>query len=91
MKPKNKNNEAKKWLIYFLMSIPMAILLKEIIEHKYKVLFWMYMAMMGISAFIARWFQFEAEKNKFVKIAEHICFVCVITMFLWYFAVMCLL
>lgn len=91
MKAKNKNNEAKKWFIYFLISVPLAIILTKIIEHKYKVLFWMYIGIMGISGLIAKWFQFEVEKSKFIRIVEHICFVCAITMFLWYFAISCLL
>lgn len=86
MSAKPNNSEAKKWLNYFLISIPMAFILMKIIDYKCEVIFWIYLAIMGISAIITRWFGHSNEKSKFVRMVEHICFVCSITLFLWYFA-----
>lgn len=81
MPRKSENNEAKKWGNYFLISIPMAFLLTKVIENKFETIFWIYMAIMGITGLIARWNGGSDEKSKFVRISEHICFVCTTTFF----------
>lgn len=86
MPRKLENNEVKKWMNYFLLSIPMAFLLTKVIEYKLEVIFWIYIAIMGITGLIARWNGGSTDKSKFVRVSEHICFVCTITIFLWWIA-----
>lgn len=74
-----------RWLAYFLISIPVSIVLMKIIESKNEVLFWTYFAVMGISALISKWFSFTEKKNIFLKTINHIAMVSTISLFLWSF------
>ena len=71
---------------YFLISIPIAFLLTKVIEYKFVTIFGIYMAIMGITGLIVRWNGGSNDKSKFVRIAEHICFVSGITLLLWWIA-----
>lgn len=73
----------KKMLIYLLLSIPLAFALQEVIERKYEIVFWGYFIVMGVSASIAKLFGHSENKSTFVKIAEHLGFISVITLFMW--------
>ena len=80
----------KKMFIYVLISLPLTCLLIKVIELKYTTLFWCFMAILGISGFIAEWYLFEAEnkKNRFVKMSEHIAIISFIAlMFMWFYFV----
>ena len=85
MSKESKSNELRKWINYFLISIPMTFGLIKIIENKWEVIFWTYFAIGGVSALITRWHGYSSNKSNWLKIAEHICFVFAITMFLWLF------
>ena len=61
----------------------MAFLLTKVIEYKFEAIFWIYFVTMGLTGLIARWNQYSNNKSKFVRISEHICIVCTITLFLW--------
>jgi len=87
MAVKSKDREAKKWIIYVLISIPMAFGLIKVIEYKYKIIFGIYIAAMGISAIIVRWSGYSGKKSNVIRTAEYVCFVSAITLFIWYLIV----
>lgn len=82
----------KKMFVYLLISIPLAFLLVKIIELKYTRMFWGFMAILGITGFLADWYDGEPEdkKNNFIKMVEHIAFISFITLlyqwcyFVWF-------
>ncbi len=74
-----------RWLAYFLISIPISIVLMKIIESKNEVFLWTYFAVMGISALISKWFSFSEKNNKFLKITYHIGIISTMSLFLWSF------
>ncbi|MEM9821921.1 MAG: hypothetical protein AAF985_12650 [Bacteroidota bacterium] len=80
---KSKNRVAKQWMIYFLIAIPMTFLLRQVVEHQIEIVFWIYIATMGIGGLILGWNRGASVKSKFIEVLEHICFVCVIALFLW--------
>ncbi|MCH2232427.1 MAG: hypothetical protein MK105_18975 [Crocinitomicaceae bacterium] len=82
-KSKNKNSEARKWIMCFLISIPMTFGLIKILEYKNETLFWIYMGIGGISAIIMRWVGNTDGKTKFLKIIEYVALTCAITLFYW--------
>ncbi len=91
MNSKKRNKEIKriatKTLIYILISIPLAYLLWQVMELKYTVIFWTYIAVMGISSLFAEFYIHvpNEEKSNFGKIIEHIAFICFITLMFSYF------
>ncbi|MCB9325612.1 MAG: hypothetical protein H6571_17875 [Lewinellaceae bacterium] len=82
-KLKNKNYEAQKWMICFLISIPMTFGLIKILEYKNEILFWSYMGIGGVSALIMRWVGGTEDKSKFLNIVEYVALICAITLFSW--------
>ena len=94
MNNKERKKILKYWAIkasiYIAISIPLAFLLMKVIELKYNLIFWIYFAIMGVSALISEFYDGEEEhkKNKFVKIADHLTFICFITLMIcWVFSV----
>ena len=65
----------KKMLIYTLISLPLTFFMIKVIELKYTKIFWTFMVVMGISGFIADWYEAEEEKSRFVKMMEHIAII----------------
>lgn len=61
----------------------MTFLLSMVIRYKLTFLFWSYMAVMGISALITKWYTGEEDKNKFTSYSVHTAMVCAFTLFLW--------
>jgi len=72
----------KRLALYIILSIGLTFILVKSIESKNSIVFWTFMGTMGVSAIIARWFDYYEKKNKIVKIIEHIAYICFFTLIL---------
>ena len=83
MTDKSNIKEAKKWIIYFLISILLALFLMKVVEYKYGFILWVFLIITLISGLIQRLANSES-KTRFIQLVEHTASVCTITLILYY-------
>ena len=69
----------------FMGSIPVAFIFMAIAYFKCEILFWIYMAVMGISSLIVRWYghgDYREKPSKFLDIVEEVFWLTTVAMFL---------
>ncbi len=72
----------KKIGIWFSLYILIPIFITFVlIKTKSLILFWVYVAVIGVSAIIARAFTIDKNSNKVLKIIKYIAFICTIALF----------
>jgi len=82
MSVKSKNEVAKKIWVNLLIAIPITLGMITVIKNKWEIVFWIYLGIGTISALITRWYGFDNEKSKFLKIVEKIFWVSALSFFL---------
>lgn len=80
---KKHKKEIIKWIAYISIAIPLSFSLSRVLNNNNKILFWVFIGIMGVSGVIARWAGVSDKKNKLLVAIQHIAFVSAITLFIW--------